>query len=124
MAISYVIVWGWLIFANIEGQTGIIVCPSKLLYHLPCPGCGITRATLKFLNFEMLDALRINPNVIFSIIFLICCPIILFADYVYKSCFTVYLYDYIETMLHKKIVWIPFFIFEILIWLHNIGHGV
>lgn len=120
IAISYVIICGWLLYANSEGQAGIIVCPSKLLYHIPCPGCGITRATLRFLHFDIKGALLMNPNVIFSITFLFICPIILLIDWNGKKDIFSRLYNNIELLFHKKVIWIPFLIIEILIWFHNI----
>ena len=114
------IVCGWLYYANLEGQAGIIVCPSKLLYNVPCPGCGITRATLKFLHFDIMGAMALNPNVIISILFLILCPILLLIDRIEKKNIILRLYTHIELLLHKKTIWIPFLIIETLIWLHNI----
>ena len=45
--IIYAIACAWVMVAYCtEGQSGLVVCPSKLIYHIPCPGCGMTRATL------------------------------------------------------------------------------
>jgi hypothetical protein len=115
-----VIACGWLYYANLEGQAGVIVCPSKLIYNVPCPGCGITRATLKFLHLDIMGALVLNPNVIFSIIFLILGPFILLVDCIGKKNLILRLYTYIELLLRKKAIWVPFLIIEALIWLHNI----
>jgi hypothetical protein len=115
-----VIVCGWLLYANSEGQAGIIVCPSKLLYHIPCPGCGITRATLRFFHFDIMGALELNPNVIFSMLFLTICPILLLIDCISERKILLWLYTNVEVLLHKKVIWISFLIVEILIWLHNI----
>lgn len=120
LAVSYLIVCLWLIYANSGGQTGIIVCPSKLFYHLPCPGCGITRATIKFLHCNVFDAILLNPNVIFSIAYLLICPIIITIELITKKEIAIYLYKRIEKCLHRKKIWIPIFIVEILIWIHNI----
>ena len=120
LAISYLIVCLWLIYANSEGQAGIIVCPSKLLYHIPCPGCGITRATIKFLHCNIVDALLLNPNVLLSIVFLLICPILIIIELITKKDVVIYLYKRIERCLHRKTIWMPLFIIEILIWIHNI----
>ena len=119
-AILYIVVCGWLVYASIKGQTGITVCPSKILYHIPCPGCGITRATLRFLQYDIMGALYINPNVILSIAFLVFFPIILFVDLIIKRGIISAIYDRTEQLLHKKVIFIPLIIIEILIWFHNI----
>src|SRR5688572_27899754 len=40
------------------------LCPSAGLLGLPCPGCGLTRATLLFLQGEFSRALALHPLVI------------------------------------------------------------
>ena len=120
MVISYLIVCVWLINANSEGQARIIVCPSKLFYHIPCPGCGITRATIKFLHCDIVDALLLNPNVLLSIAFLFICPILIIIELLTKKEIVIYLYTRIENCLHRKSIWISFVIIEIFIWIHNI----
>lgn len=110
----------WLIYANSEGQAGIIVCPSKLFYNIPCPGCGITRATLEFLHCNVNGALLLNPNVLLSIAFLLTCPLIIIIELLTKKEIVTYLYTKIEEWLHQKKIWIPLFIIELLVWIHNI----
>lgn len=38
-------------------------CPTAWLFGLPCPGCGLTRATLSALRGDFHDALRYHPLV-------------------------------------------------------------
>lgn len=120
LAISYFIICGWLIYANSEGHTNVIVCPSKLLYKIPCPGCGITRATLKFLHFDYIAAIRLNPNVILSIVYLTFTPIIIILNLLSEKDVVKCIYNYINHKLQKKFIWIPFLIIELLIWIHNV----
>ena len=40
------------------------ICPTAGLFGLPCPGCGLTRATLLFLQGEFARALAFHPLVI------------------------------------------------------------
>jgi hypothetical protein len=42
---------------------GIPVCPSATLFGIPCPGCGLTRATLAALHGDFAAALRFHPLV-------------------------------------------------------------
>ena len=39
------------------------VCPSAALLGIPCPGCGLTRATLAVLRGDFAAALRFHPLV-------------------------------------------------------------
>ncbi len=36
-------------------------CPSIIIAGLPCPGCGLTRATMAFLSFDFIRAWNYNP---------------------------------------------------------------
>ena len=39
------------------------VCPTALFLGIPCPGCGLTRATLALLRGDVAGALRLHPLV-------------------------------------------------------------
>jgi hypothetical protein len=39
------------------------VCPTAALLDVPCPGCGLTRATLAFARGDFATALRLHPLV-------------------------------------------------------------
>jgi hypothetical protein len=40
------------------------LCPFALLTHHPCPGCGLTRATLALLRGHLAEALDFHPLVL------------------------------------------------------------
>ena len=40
---------------------GVPVCPTALLFGLPCPGCGLTRATLALAGGDVAAAQALNP---------------------------------------------------------------
>jgi hypothetical protein len=42
----------------------LTVCPTKLVWHVPCPGCGLTRASSLLLEGNFADAIKMNPNII------------------------------------------------------------
>jgi hypothetical protein len=37
------------------------LCPTRLFFGLPCPGCGLTRATLALLRFDWAGVWRFHP---------------------------------------------------------------
>ena len=40
---------------------GLPTCPYALALHQPCPGCGLTRATMSLLAGDLHGALALNP---------------------------------------------------------------
>ena len=53
------IIGGILIFS--ERLPTILRCPFKFITGLPCPGCGMTRATLSLFKGDMLSSFYYNP---------------------------------------------------------------
>ena len=43
-------------------------CPVKLLFDIPCPGCGMTRAVWYFCTFRFPLSFAYNPLAVFVII--------------------------------------------------------
>ena len=41
--------------------SGHIKCPMNALFHVPCPGCGSSRAMHALLDLDVHEALRTNP---------------------------------------------------------------
>lgn len=52
-------------------------CPIRWATHLPCPGCGITRACLAAFRLDFVDAFHYHP--LFPMIFLAACGLMIFA---------------------------------------------
>lgn len=43
-----------------DSEDGIVVCPSRLLFNVECPGCGMTRAMMHFIHLEFEEAVYFN----------------------------------------------------------------
>lgn len=120
---AYIVVCFWLLSVN-EGQTSLTVCPSKLVYHMPCPGCGVTRATLLMLKGHIIDALMLNPNCLFAIIFVFTYPILLIFSVIKKKAYIIYSYHKVDKILRNKRCLITFLVGELIVWAHNIVAGI
>ena len=121
--IVYAIVCLWLYIAK-EGGAAIVVCPSKLFYGLPCPGCGVTRATLMAFNGEIIEALAFNPNCLFAIAFILVLPFVIGISVYKKKDYTTYIYNMMNNCIRNKFFLIAFLFVETCIWIHNIIQGV
>jgi hypothetical protein len=46
---------------HVAGRELPIICPSRLLFGVNCPGCGMTRSVLLTLGGDLRGALHVNP---------------------------------------------------------------
>lgn len=49
------------VIAGLLGLVPYTTCLVKLLFSVPCPGCGMTRATLRLLRGDVLGSLAYHP---------------------------------------------------------------
>lgn len=121
---GYLAVCAWLAISfYTEGQTSIIVCPSKLIYHIPCPGCGLTRGTLAFLRGDIQHALWRNANSVLSVLFVVLYPVMCISDAILHRHDTYNLYLRIDALTHKRWFLILFLSLEAIVWGHSIYIG-
>lgn len=96
------------------------LCIFKNLTGIPCPGCGIGRGTLAFLNGNFKEAFNYNIISIPFSIAIICSIIWLCYDVIKaKDSFL----RTINTRI-KTIYLIPFFILTLISWVVNIYRGI
>ena len=50
--------------------SGIQLCPTARILHVPCPGCGMTRAALSALHGQFAQSFRYHPLAIVAVPFL------------------------------------------------------
>ena len=46
---------------HVAGHELPVICPSRLLFGVNCPGCGMTRSVLLTLGGDLRGALHVNP---------------------------------------------------------------
>lgn len=93
----------------------IYVCPFNYYFHIPCPGCGMTRAFKLILQGNILESLQYNLLAIPLFIFIILSMIFLVVDIIKNQ--TEYL-AYIERISQKYGVWIVLAV--LIVWMCNI----
>jgi hypothetical protein len=73
--VSVVLLGGWL--ARFFLETGLSWrCPSMLLFGLPCPSCGGTRALAALVQFRPLDAFLLNPLITTALALVLLAPVL------------------------------------------------
>lgn len=109
----------WLVI-NLIWHVNITICPTKLLWHIPCPACGVTRACVLFLHGKFWEAIALNANVLILLPLSILLPVTIFSDKAFGSNW----YTRLNQTLSSKYVIIAFIIFEGFVWTHNISLGL
>ena len=100
------------------------VCPSKLMFHIPCPGCGVTRATLMFFEGKFWDAILFNPNCLLAVSYIFLYPLAAFYALLFKHSFIVDCYNYFTKQMEKKVFLGIVLFVEGTIWVYNIVRGI
>ncbi|MCF0199504.1 MAG: DUF2752 domain-containing protein [Bacteroidaceae bacterium] len=113
-----------MLVTTFEGQTQITICPSKLLYHIPCPGCGVTRATLLALSGDYRSAFILNPNVIFSLSFIFIYPIVAVLSLATRKHLLIHIFQLLDRLVKRRIVLLVVLLLELTIWMCNIYCGI
>ena len=93
-------------------------CPIKSLFHISCPGCGLTRSIRSLLSFKIETSLYYNILGIPLLLFFITCYLLIGIDIIKKR-------NYLSSFLTKlskyyKLIIILLIITFILNNIHNI----
>lgn len=121
VVISLVYILGivWVVI-NINSDINIILCPTKVLFGIPCPGCGITRSLKFCFDGAWGDAIKMNPNIILVWIIAPIAPVLLIIKFMTKI-------DYVgkvNALLNNRIFLSVFGIVESVIWTYNIIRNI
>ena len=82
----------------------------------------MTRATILLFRGEVISAIALNPNVIFSFLFITLYPLVLIAELVWRKDLMLVIYDYLDSFLKKTILFGG--LLEVIIWIHNILNDI
>ena len=115
LSLIYVLGIVWVIL-NKYLDIDIILCPTKVLLGIPCPGCGITRALKLCFEGSLEAAIQMNPNIILVWIIAPVAPFLLILQFTTRN-------NYIEKInifLNKRTFILVFGLTEGVIWAYNI----
>lgn len=124
LLVGYIATIIWLSTCMASPSGGLLVCPTKFLWHIPCPGCGITRATILFLQGRIQASLKLNPNVLFSVLFLFVFPVVATLKILIMKPSVSIMYVRVESFLKKPVVFVLFLGFEMMVEIHNIINNI
>ena len=87
----------WL-FVSDDGSGGnrFVGCPTRIIWGIPCPSCGTTRAVQAAFHGEWLESLCYNPLGILLVAMMVVIPIWILADVLTDSASLLKTYCFIE----------------------------
>lgn len=115
----YLLGMAWVIL-NRFFSVDILLCPTKLLFDIPCPGCGMTRAVNLLMSGDIGGALMMNPNIIIVAFLFVLAPLLLICQIFTKRNFI----GRINYRLDTPLFLVPFMLFEVFVWIYNIYRGI
>lgn len=115
LIIIYLLGVAWVILNRYLG-VDMVLCPTRLLFHIPCPGCGMTRALNLLLGGDVVGAVTMNPNIIVVVLLMVCAPLLLGVEMVGKRP----IIEQMNRILNRTWFLLPFGVFEIWVWAYNI----
>ena len=113
----------WLVLNITVGQA-FVVCPTKLLLHLPCPGCGMTRAILALSEGDIMQAIYYNANSVIILPILAVSIMVLIFDCITANTYMYRGYHAINRYLNNRYFIVLFVLVEALIEYHHIVNGI
>lgn len=94
----------WLFFSY-NGEAELIACPIKLVWHIPCPACGTTRAIQALMHGDVSGLWHYNPLGLVAVLMLITLPFVLVYDALFRRMLCCRLYEWGERWVVKYKYW-------------------
>lgn len=112
----YAVAVAWLILSNFLKGTEGSLCPLKIMFHVPCPFCGLTHACHYLVAGHVMRAVQANPLVLLAPIAVVALPLIV-CD-IFRGGARVY-NIYIFMLKHRS-VHITSLVVALLVWTYKI----
>lgn len=104
----------------VTGHTELTVCPSRMVFGLPCPGCGLSRAVNLLWKGDVGGAIAMNANVLVMVPLGIVAFMVLVYDICTHSSRLYAMYMWICAQLHGWVL-VVIFAIEIVILILNVA---
>lgn len=82
--------------------TSLWCCPIYYLTGFPCPGCGLTRATLCLFRLEVVEAMHYNVSILFLFPLFCACSIVLSIDCIFKRDYLYHIVRKLDKLLKRN----------------------
>jgi len=115
----YVVGLVWYVM-SLFGIFDFIICPTKLIWKIPCPGCGITRACVLLTHGHLAQAIETNPNILIIAPVMAILPILIAKSLLSLKYDLIYFYNFFNQLFSKRYIFTLFMISELLIWAYLI----
>lgn len=112
--ILFEIFFGFLLYGNMIH----IPCFFKTIFHISCPGCGLTRAMIEVMHFHFMKAIYYNFLIIPVVLFCFFCNIFIVLDIIKDRMRVSFL---VQKIFSWWRVFLPFLILSEVV---NIYHGI
>ncbi len=112
----------WVLVSVVTQHLGynLVSCPSRLIYDIPCAGCGGTRAFLLLVKGHPLDAFFMNPNVYPAVMLLGAAVVLALYDAMNHTDLLNHYCQRFRQLGNRPQVYVPVLICELAIWAYNI----
>ena len=97
---------------------GIVLCPLKRFFGVPCPTCGLTRAIVLLLRFDLRGAFEIQPLATSLICLLPLLTLVSCVALGMRRARVVW-----GTMMHSRVLWFLFAVAVIVNWVYVLHRG-
>lgn len=99
-------------------------CKFKLLFDIPCPSCGSSRAWIHLLNGDWRSSLKTNPLGLLSFLSISCFAVLLIIDLILSKQILFKIYLKSRLWLHNPLLLSLIFLLLAINWYWNITKGL
>ncbi len=102
----------------------ILMCPIKFLFHIPCPGCGLTRALFCILKGDIPSAFYYNHSSVIIFPFIFVFLLLFIIDIIFNRAFAYNLYCKLNNFCKNKLVIILVIAYFLFSYCHSISINI
>lgn len=113
----------WLFVSQTSMLEGFSVCIFKHIWGIPCPSCGSTHGVVALLHGNFTEALVLNPNSFIIAAGMLFVPLCALYDVLRRDDLLYRSFSFFCQTTGKTAVFVPFLVFEALVWCYKLQWG-